>query len=61
MKEGMNPTIAGILGGLMFLGGVMLGGAWKVNEYRECRMLVATGDSATVMRLRPQCQTWTKP
>lgn len=31
------------------------------TEFRECRTLLASGDSATVIRSRPACGAWTLP
>lgn len=31
------------------------------TEYRSCRTLLNTSDSATVLRMKPECQYWTLP
>jgi len=50
----------------LFLGLVLLGirdcNSTRVrDEWRECRTLLTTSDSATVLRARPECARWTWP
>lgn len=31
------------------------------REFRECRQLLVTADSATVLKTKPECERWTLP
>lgn len=47
--------------GLLLVLGIVLGDRSGRQQWRECRTLLATRDSATVIAARPDCADWTWP
>lgn len=49
--------LVAVVGGLAFDNGKDYAHA----QFRDCRHLLATADSATVLRTKPECEKWTLP
>lgn len=41
--------------------GIIAGDGITTGEFRTCRLLLQTADSATVLRTKPECERWTLP
>lgn len=62
MRDSILPVVAvvGVTAFFVYVG-VDHGTHKTQEEFRKCRHLLATGDSATAIRARPACARWTLP
>lgn len=60
--ESMSDFIGGFLFGALVSAAILFvvdPARTEREQWRECRTLFATGDSATVVAAKPECRRWT--